>query len=218
MAALKPLVAKISCATALMLASPALAAPTIFVPPSDVSGKVYSTNNEDGYQTGRGVVFAPTSDYLLTSVALYHDLTNILLSYNLRTASATSGYVGGGTLLASGSRTVSTNGLEFISFAMTPTLLVAGTYYHLDFTINGAGNQNFFYDQRGAQPYSQAGFTGIDGTMSRETSNYVLSRIQLNAVSGVPEPATWTMLMLGFVGAGVAMRRRKATNTNPLAA
>jgi hypothetical protein len=30
-------------------------------------------------------------------------------------------------------------------------------------------------------------------------------------VSGVPEPATWAMMILGFAGIGAALRRRNRT-------
>ena len=194
---------------AVVSATPALAG-TTFVPPSDTTGHVYSTNSNDGYVQGRGVVFTPTSNLTLTNVAVYQDLTNVNLSYTLRLASATTGNVGGGSILSSGSQLATTSGLQFVDFALAPTTLTAGTYYFLDFAFNGNSNQNYFYDQSGAEPYSQAGFAGIDGTQGGSTSNFVLARIRLNGdVAAVPEPATWAMMLIGLAGIGLAVRRAK---------
>lgn len=205
---LRQLSAALTCC-AVLVATPALAG-TIFVPPSDTTGHVYSTNANDGYADGRGVVFTPTSNYTLTNVALYQDLTNVTLSYTLRLATATTGFVGGGTILSSGSQLATTSGLQFVDFALAPTVLTAGTYYFLDFSFSGNSNENFFYDQTGAQPYSQAGFAGIDGTQAGNTSNFVLARIRLNGdVAAVPEPATWAMMLIGFGGIGLTIRRAK---------
>lgn len=196
-------------AAAVVLSSQASAA-VEFVPPSDTVGQIYSTNSNDGYGGGRGVVFSPTSNFLLDSVALYQNLTNVTLNYSLSLATAQTGEVGGGTVLSSGSKLVSTSGLEFIQFSFAPILLNAGTFYHLDFSFGGNSNQNFFFTQTGAQPYSQTGFTGIDGTQFGDTGNFVLARMQLNGAQGaVPEPATWAMMLLGFGAAGVAMRRSR---------
>lgn len=197
------------CATA----TPALAA-VDFVPPSDTVGHVFSTNTNDGYTFGRGVVFVPTAAFTLTSVGLYHDLTNVALSYALSTAPSATGFVGGGTILRTGTLTANTTGLQFVDFSLAAITLQAGQAYHLSFAHNGAANQNFFYDQSGAQPYAQAGFASIDGTQANDTSNFVLSRIRLNgAGGGVPEPAAWALMLAGFGLVGSAMRttRRVAT-------
>lgn len=193
--------------------TPASAADTIFVPPSDTVGSVFSTNSNDGYSNGRGVVFASTADYTLGSVAIFQDLTNIDLSYSLSVATASTGSVGGGTVIASGMQNVTTNGLEFISFDTGSTLLTAGTFYLLSFSFSGNSNQNFFFDQRGSQPYDQAGFTGIDGTSNGETSNFVLAQIRLSEGMGaVPEPATWAFMIFGFGAIGGALRRNRKAN------
>lgn len=198
-------------AAALAAASPAAAA-VDFVPPSDTTGQVFSTNANDGYSSGRGVVFSPTSSFLLSSVGLYQDLTNVNLSFTLSLATASTGQVNGGTVLAGGNQTVTTSGLQFVDFSFAPILLNAGTFYFLDFSFTGSSNQNFFFNQSGAQPYSQAGFTGIDGTLGGNTGNFVLARIQLNPLeqtTPLPEPATWNMMMLGFGAAGISLRLRK---------
>jgi hypothetical protein len=197
-------------AVAALACSSAAAAQVEFVPPSDPVGQVYTTNDNDLWAGGRGVVFSPTSDYLLNGVGLYQDLTKANLNFSLSLASAETGDVGGGTIITSGSQLVTTSGLEFVTFSFAPTLLTAGTYYHLNFSFTGNSNQNFFYDQWEAQPYSQPGFSGIDGTAGSHTSNTVLARIQLNPLQGgVPEPSTWAMMLLGFGAIGFSMRRQR---------
>lgn len=200
-------------ATAMLCAAsvPAMAA-VEFVPPSDTVGQVWSTNGNDGYSTSRGVVFVATSNFNLTSVGLYHDITNVSLSYTLSTAPSTSGFVGGGTLLRSGTQIATTTGLEFVDFNVAPLTLQAGSAYYLAFGHFGAANQNFFYDQSGAEPYAQAGFSNIDGTQANHTGNFVIARIRLNGSAGVPEPAAWAMMLAGFGLVGGAMRapRRSA--------
>ena len=50
-------------------------------------------------------------------------------------------------------------------------------------------------------------FAVLDGV----TKNAYLGSFDITAVSAVPEPATWAMLLLGFGGIGVMLRgRRKA--------
>lgn len=206
-------------ATAPLSATAAQATETIFVPPSDPIGVVSSTNVNDGYGDGRGVVFTPTADIILTDVALYQNLTNVILNYSLSLATNSTGSVGGGAVLQSGSTMANTSGLEFINFSLTPTTLNAGTYYFLDFNFQGTSNENFFYNQLEPQPYGQAGFSGIDGTAFGDTTNFVIPRIRLttiSAVTAVPEPSTWAMMLLGLGATGVAIRRRRRSNTRAM--
>lgn len=198
------------------LATTANAATVTFIPPSDLVGSVFSTNNNDGYTAGRGVVFAPTSAFTLSSVGIYHDLTNITLSYTVEAATALSGVTGPGTILRSGSTLVSTTGLEWIDFNFASLNLAAGTAYNVAFFFGGNANQNFFYNQSGAEPYAQAGFSGIDGFQGYRTANFVLPGIRLNGAV-VPEPATWLMLVAGFGLVGASLRR-SARRTETVAA
>jgi hypothetical protein len=38
----------------------------------------------------------------------------------------------------------------------------------------------------------------------------LLDNVRLDISGGVPEPATWALMVGGFLGAGSALRRRKA--------
>jgi hypothetical protein len=52
------------------------------------------------------------------------------------------------------------------------------------------------------------GFTGGSGSL---TSVETVSNFQFHTVTGVPEPSTWAMLMLGFAGLGFVGSRRNKT-------
>ncbi|WP_308909076.1 PEPxxWA-CTERM sorting domain-containing protein [Pseudokordiimonas caeni] len=199
---------------AAMLSVSAQAATTMeFVPPSDTVGMIYSTNSNDGYANGRGVVFEMASDFELFSVGLFQDLTGVDLSWELTLAPVGTGYVGGGSVVQSGGGNVTTSGLEWVEFNFSPLTLLAGNIYHLNFVFNDSSNQNFFYSQYNdgnTQAYDDGIFLNIDGTQEAETSNYVLPGIRLNGgiASGIPEPATWLMMIMGFGLVGIASRRR----------
>lgn len=193
-----------------LLAAQAASATDTFIPPSDMIGGVYSTGSNDAYSSWRGVVFTPTSDYALTSVGLYQDLTDVTLNFTVENATNASGNTGPGNVLRSGSVLANTTGLQFIDFAFASLTLTAGSYYTVNFRFFGDSNQNFFYDQSGAEPYAQAGFAGIDGTQAHDTSNFVLPAIRLNGIASaaVPEPASWMLMIGGFGLVGVVARRR----------
>ncbi len=177
-----------------------------FVPPNDTTGSVYSTGTNSAWSIGRGVVFQATANQTIDSIGLYHDLTGISLSYKLsQTTSASDNIVAGESILASGSTTVTTNGLEWIDFSLPDTDLVAGNYYHIEFSFSGNGNQNFFYDNDNVT-FSQGDFDVIDGSSGGNTSNSVMPAIRLNsseaaetvetAAAPVPALPLWALWVL----------------------
>jgi len=62
-------------------------------------------------------------------------------------------------------------------------------------------------DQFAANAFSTLG-TNIGATYPNSAPSTLLV-VQNGAGGAVPEPATWAMLLLGFAGIGVAMRRRR---------
>lgn len=188
---------------------------TVLTPPDDNTGQVYSNNFNDGYSGGRGTVFSLSTNVTLTGVALYQDLTNRVLNFTLQSATLAGSTVTPISTLASGSRQVSTNGLEFIDFT-TGVNLTANTLYYLNFSFTGNSNQNFFYNEGGYDSYSTGGFNNVNSTYGLDTTNTVIPRIRLTtAVAAVPEPATWAMMLLGFgMVAGAARYRRRSASVS----
>lgn len=181
-----------------------------FVPPNDPVGSVYTTNSNDGWSSGRGVVFQATVDGTISSIGLYHDLTGIDLTYKIsQTTSADGDIETGETVLATGNAVVTTDGLEWIDFTVANISYSAGSYYHIEFGFSGNGNQNFFYNNANVT-FSQDGFEVIDGTSSGATGNSVMPAIRLDNVAAfgdsVPVPAlsSWSsallLLLFGFIG------------------
>lgn len=185
--------------------TPVFGAMVEFVPPNDPTGSVFTVNSNDGYDDGRGVVFEMTSDQTISSVGIYHDLRAVSLSFEVAETIATSGQVTAGqTILRSGVDTITTAGLEWIDFAISPLLLQTGNSYHIEFTHSGIGVQNFFYNNNNVV-FSQDGFSLLDGTRVGHTSNFVMPAIRVNTGDVIPEPATvaiWSLLVLCGIGIG----------------
>ena len=174
-----------------------------FVPPNDPVGAVTSTNSNDGYVLGRGLVFEMTSSETLLEVGILHDLTNVELSYEIAETTTTSGNVTNGqTILRSGSQVVTTNGLEWIDFAIDPFLLQAGSSYHIEFSHAANGNQNFFYDNQNIA-FSQESFASLDGTQFGNTSNFTMPAIRVL----IPEPSSLVLAAVALVGIGYRPRQ-----------
>jgi hypothetical protein len=206
----------------------AQADPISFVPPTDPSGNIYSTNTNDGWFSGRGIVFTALRPVSLSSVSLLHDLTGLDLAFQVAAVEGTEGEVTNGqTIVRAGARTVTTSGLEWIPFSFEPLQLVAGSSYHIQFSFDGSGNQNFFYNNCASfqannpntcfEPqvrYTVGPFANIDGTAGGNTSNFVQPAVRVEAaeVAPVPEPATIVLFATGAALAGtrrLRMRQRR---------
>jgi len=172
------------------------AATITFVPPNDTSGAISSTNSNDGYSTGRGILFTVDSATTVDSVGIYQDLTNVSLSFDLE--------IFNGTNLANGGSTVSTTGLEWIDYGGFEVNLSPGNTYHLEFTFTGNSNQNFFYNNFNVT-WSQDGFSALDGTRTNFASNSVVAAFRMNAV---PDTGS-TAALLGAGVAALAFARRR---------
>jgi hypothetical protein len=68
---------------------------------------------------------------------------------------------------------------------------------------------NFIFDTGLAVP-APLHFGVSDGNFADNTGAYTISLLQLD---GVPEPASWAMMITGFGLAGTAMRRRRVLTT-----
>ena len=195
----------------------AASAQTVFVPPNDPVGHVFSTNNNDGWAASRGIVFQVTSSQAINSIGLLQDLTGITVSYEIDEITSASGNVGPGkSILRSGSAAFTTSGLQFITFSITPLTVQAGHFYQIRFQFSGNSNQNFFYDNNDVR-FSQAGLTQIDGTEGDDTGNTVMPSIEINAsaagaiATAVPALSRTGLALLGLLLTAVtliALRRR----------
>ena len=84
-------------------------------------------------------------------------------------------------------------------------VLLTGSGTSLFTTVNLAANTWYTFQYSGTLPTNLAlpgGGVGNGGTVSGNASCYA-------AAGAVPEPATWAMMLLGFGGIGMAMRRRR---------
>ena len=213
MAARKPVLAFAAIIVAIAVGvglAGAASAQTIFVPPNDTAGHVFSTNSNDGWNSSRGVVFQVNSTQTVNSIGLYQDLTGVTVNYEVDQITSASGNVGPGkVILRSGSGTFTTSGLQFITFAIAPVTLNSGSFYQIRFDFSGNSNQNFFYDNQDV-PFSQPGFSQIDVTEGDDTGNTVMPRIEINAataVATVPVLSSLGLALLGVLLAGAALTR-----------
>jgi hypothetical protein len=191
----------------------AASAQTVFIPPNDIVGHVFSSNSNDGWASSRGVVFQVGSTQTLTSIGLFQDLTGVTVNYEVdQTTSASGDLSVGKVILRSGSGTFTTSGLQFITFAIAPLTLAAGNFYQIRFQFNTSSNQNFFYDNQNI-PFSQPGFTQVDGTQGDDTSNTVMPSIEFNgtasaaAVTAVPALSPLGLALLGLLLSAAALVR-----------
>ena len=188
-----------------------------FIPPNDTVGSVFSTNSNDGYSNGRGIVFQMTANTVINSVGIFQDLTGITLNYKVAQITTVVGQVDvGETILQSGSGTFTTSGLQFIDFGFSNLLLQSGNAYQIQFSFNGSSNQNFFYNN-GNVPWTQGAFTSLEGTQNGNTNNFVVPAIRVNTASApanaVPAPQTIVLAMTALPLIGGFLRRQRMSKT-----
>jgi hypothetical protein len=93
----------------------------------------------------------------------------------------------------------------FASFA--PTALAAGSYW-----IGLSGTNEIGWDLRFNVPSN--GWVQLSNNDAFTPNNNVQAYFQIEGLTGgVPEPATWAFMILGFGVIGGALRRRKANVT-----
>jgi hypothetical protein len=67
-------------------------------------------------------------------------------------------------------------------------------------------------DTGGFTSFDLSGFTGLSKVTFSSPKGYGLDNLVVTASSSaVPEPAAWALMILGFGGAGAALRRRRTT-------
>ena len=197
-------------AFAFALAAPAAHAVSVeFVPPNDPTGFVTGASN-NGWDAGRGIGFTVTDDLLVSSVGVLHDLTDIDLAWSLSEIDTLTGIYSVIETLASGSSVTSTEGLAWIDRSFSAVTLVAGSNYLIEFSFEGAANQNFFYDN-GNVAWTQGAFAGLEGTQSGTFENFVTAAFRIGASAApaaVPAPAAAPLLVAALGGLAMIRRRR----------
>jgi hypothetical protein len=97
------------------------------------------------------------------------------------------------------------------------------TFGQLTFFASGVASGGFFASGTALNLEGPQLFTGTVtsptfslGTFTLDDGNLTHPTYTLSITNGpVPEPATWAMMLLGFAGVGVVLRRRKAGQVSP---
>ncbi len=191
--------------TAFLLGGASVAAPIEFVPPNDGIGTDYPAAN-DSWWMGRGITFGVNARQSLSSIGFLHDLSGMDVTYGLYEISTNGITLAKLATLASGGSTVTTNGRDWIDYALGGVVLDTGKLYLLEFAFAGEANSNFYYNNENVL-WDQGAFVGLDGTMGPEVLNFVVAAFRLDAqdVAAVPEPGSIALIM---IGAAAFLRRR----------
>ncbi|MCA1654333.1 MAG: PEPxxWA-CTERM sorting domain-containing protein [Sphingomicrobium sp.] len=197
---MRKLTLSILASAAVAFATPALAAPMIFTSP----GPVQPTSNvlfQSGATTGN-----PVTGSLNDSSALVNFTSNESLNVTQSNGQA---------------RISGTDGdLTNLVISLTSGFTFSAIEFNLNALANGSATLTF----AGADGISSVFPISLNGqnffsATGNFTSVTINSTVQLGDVrqvritagpGGVPEPATWAMMLIGFGAAGYSLRRRKA--------
>ena len=84
--------------------------------------------------------------------------------------------------------------------------------------FGGSNLAAFDFDTYSATVIATGAITNLTFSFSHEPSYFYLDNVSvIGAMSAVPEPASWAMMLVGFAGAGMALRRRPALRENQAA-
>lgn len=138
-----------------------------------------------------GNSFNPTAPATSISPGLFNDS----YIFNLTNSSLTDGSLI--TIALNGVQNIDftcpTCSIRLDTFAFTPTMTGAIDVYQLAPTLLGTGNHTLF----------------VTGNIVAGPSASYSGTVNFNVpTQGVPEPATWAMMLLGFGATGMVMRRR----------
>jgi hypothetical protein len=51
---------------------------------------------------------------------------------------------------------------------------------------------------------------------NNDVTGFGIANVRFNLATGVPEPSTWAMMLLGFLGIGIGVRRSRKSRLNSL--
>ncbi len=177
-------------ATAAMLAVAPASAATIFVTDS---GTTPNQLTLDFIPIGTGTFTGGSSD---TVVSAGNSLRNYSVTYNFTAPADGNGSISFTTTSVAPALLSITSA----SFNGTPVTITTGT------GANGAVTYNGFFDFTSAM-FGDAFALTLGGEVRR--GGTLSTSLSYAASTGVPEPATWGLMILGFGAVGGAMRRRR---------
>jgi hypothetical protein len=93
----------------------------------------------------------------------------------------------------------------FIEALSTDGLTVLGSN-----TLNLDGNGNNYFNITGTQGSTFGGFRITLNPTNTGVGALQNVRVQTSVAAAVPEPGTWALMLLGFGGVGVTLRRRRS--------
>jgi PEP-CTERM motif len=205
---------------AVTCASPALAGTTVdTTAPYTGDWTPFGQPNTTAY----GQTFTAGSDNVLNSFSLYLDgpANNGAVNFTAYIYAWTGSAITGPALYTSASQTFtgSTTGspTEFAFNTGGTTLTAGAQYVAFLFSTSGGWAGMPYSGAFGSNPYPGGAYVYDNvGTNFSQLSSpwdnpgYGDVWFKADFTSGVPEPATWAMMLLGFGGIGVAMRRRSS--------
>jgi hypothetical protein len=80
---------------------------------------------------------------------------------------------------------------------------------HVD---NSNGSNVFNVIGQGSESFTSASFSSTAGDIDGGFATFKQLRLVMSTGQPIPEPATWAMMLLGFGGIGMAMRRSRKSN------
>ncbi len=109
-----------------VLAMPAFSQTLVLDP--NVPLQLFTTNTNDGYSVGRGMLFTMNNTVQVASAGLYTDIDNSSMTWTIRQVTVLNGNVNNGsTLIASKTLGVGGSGLRYYDVAFdSPVTLTAG--------------------------------------------------------------------------------------------
>nr|NUR37765.1 PEP-CTERM sorting domain-containing protein [Sphingomonas sp.] len=98
------------------------------------------------------------------------------------------------------------NSPSYIDFYLTDSLTNTETMFHL---LIGSGDTHYGFGVDGGSSITNLRFV----TDPTSTTVSLIKQVRIIAAPGaIPEPSTWGMMLLGFAGIGMAVRRSKKRN------
>ncbi len=184
-------------------------------------GALYSSGYDyNGMGSGRGVGFSANQNFSITSAGIDLGVHGGALggSYVLAIYSSTDGH-DAGSVLASTTFSNLSIGEGWVDRGLSFTFQ-AGSFYVIDFArtdgqhLDDLGTIYSWEDLVPAgRPVTYGPLTVLEGFegATPNSSNPLIPHMRFDGSLGgaVPEPASWALMILGFVGVGAALRRRQ---------